>query len=79
MAFSLKSLFNGVAHALPRLRFNSWTLGGRGADLFEKSPEALELERLNPLRGVDEWRLGQIYDDARDGIYADYISLRHGS
>ena len=25
------------------LRFNSWTLGGHGADLFEKSAEALEL------------------------------------
>ena len=53
------------------LRFNSWTLGGQGADVFEKSAEALELERLNPLRGVDEWRLGQIFDDARDGVYAD--------
>lgn len=57
------------------LRFNAWTLGGRGADVFEKSPEALELERLNPLRGVDEWRLGQIFDDARDGIYADLAWL----
>ncbi len=57
------------------LRFNSWTLGARGADLFEKSAEALELERLNPLRGVDEWRLGQIFDDARDGVYADLAWL----
>ena len=57
------------------LRFNSWTLGGHGADLFEKSAEALELERLNPLRGVDEWRLGQIFDDARDGVYADLAWL----
>ena len=57
------------------LRFNSWTLGGHGADLFEKSAEALELERLNPLRGVDEWRLGQIFDDARDGIFADLAWL----
>ena len=57
------------------LRFNSWTLGVRGADVFEKSAEALELERLNPLRGVDEWRLGQIFDDARDGIYADLAWL----
>lgn len=57
------------------LRFNSWTLGPRGADVFEKSAEALELERLNPLRGVDEWRLGQIFDDARDGIYADLAWL----
>ena len=57
------------------LRFNSWTLGGRGADLFEKSAEALALERLNPLRGVDEWRLGQIFDDARDGVYADLAWL----
>ena len=60
---------------LTRLRFNSWTLGGRGAEIFEKSAEALELERLNPLRGVDEWRLGQIFDDARDGIYADLAWL----
>ena len=59
----------------PRLRFNSWTLGGRGADLFEKSAEALELERMNPLRGVDEWRLGQIFDDARDGVFADLAWL----
>lgn len=57
------------------LRFNSWTLGPHGADVFEKSAEALELERLNPLRGVDEWRLGQIFDDARDGIYADLAWL----
>ncbi|MBQ6339041.1 MAG: DUF935 family protein [Kiritimatiellae bacterium] len=57
------------------LRFNSWTLGGHGADLFEKSAEALELERINPLRGVDEWRLGQIFDDARDGVYADLAWL----
>ena len=57
------------------LRFNSWTLGGHGADLFEKSAEALELERINPLRGVDEWRLGQIFDDARDGIFADLAWL----
>ena len=57
------------------LRFNSWTLGLHGADVFEKSAEALELERLNPLRGVDEWRLGQIFDDARDGIYADLAWL----
>ena len=61
--------------ALERLRFNSWTLGGRGAEIFEKSAEALELERINPLRGVDEWRLGQIFDDARDGIYADLAFL----
>lgn len=57
------------------LRFNAWTRGGHGADLFDKSPEALELERLNPLRGVDEWRLGQIFDDARDGVYADLAWL----
>ena len=57
------------------LRFNSWTLGAHGADVFEKSSEALELERINPLRGVDEWRLGQIFDDARDGIYADLAWL----
>ena len=57
------------------LRFNSWTLGGHGADVFEKSAEALELERINPLRGVDEWRLGQIFDDARDGIFADLAWL----
>lgn len=58
-----------------RLRFNAWTLGGHGAEIFEKSPEALELERMNPLRGVDEWRLGQIFDDARDGVYADLAWL----
>ena len=57
------------------LRFNSWTRGGHGAEIFTKSAEALELERLNPLRGVDEWRLGQIFDDARDGIYADLAWL----
>ena len=57
------------------LRFNSWTLGGHGADLFGKSAEALELERMNPLRGVDEWRLGQIFDDARDGVFADLAWL----
>ena len=60
---------------LTRMRFNSWTMGGRGAEIFEKSAEALELERINPLRGVDEWRLGQIFDDARDGIYADLAWL----
>lgn len=60
---------------LPALRFNSWTLGPSGADVFEKSAEALELERLNPLRGVDEWRLGQIFDDARDGVFADLAWL----
>ena len=60
---------------LPALRFNSWTLGSHGADVFEKSAEALELERLNPLRGVDEWRLGQIFDDARDGVFADLAWL----
>ena len=60
---------------LPALRFNSWTLGRDGADVFEKSAEALELERLNPLRGVDEWRLGQIFDDARDGVFADLAWL----
>ena len=57
------------------MRFNSWTLGGHGAEIFEKSAEALELERINPLRGVTEWRLGQIFDDARDGIYADLAWL----
>ena len=57
------------------LRFNSWTLGGRGADIFEKGSDALEMERVNPLRGVDEWRLGQIFDDARDGVYADLAWL----
>ena len=60
---------------LPALRFNSWTLGRDGADVFEKSAEALELARLNPLRGVDEWRLGQIFDDARDGVFADLAWL----
>ena len=76
MAFDvIKSVLNGAAKALPRLRFNSWTLGQGGADIFEKSPEALQLERANPLRGVDEWRLGQIFDDARDGIYADLAWL----
>lgn len=64
-----------AGQALTRLRFNSWTLGGRGAEIFEKSAEALELERINPLRGVDEWRLGQIFDDARDGIFADLAWL----
>ena len=57
------------------LRFNSWTRGGRGADIFEKGADALEMERVNPLRGVDEWRLGQIFDDARDGVYADLAWL----
>ena len=57
------------------LKFNAWTLGGHGAEIFEKSAEALNLERLNPLRGVNEWRLGQIFDDARDGIYADLAWL----
>ena len=57
------------------LRFNSWTRGGRGADIFEKGSDALEMERVNPLRGVDEWRLGQIFDDARDGVYADLAWL----
>lgn len=61
--------------ALTRMRFNSWTMGGRGAEIFEKSAEALQLERINPLRGVDEWRLGQIFDDARDGIFADLAWL----
>jgi hypothetical protein len=75
MAFSLKSLFRGRGEAPPALRFNGWTLGGHGADVFEKSAEALELERMNPLRGVDEWRLGQIFDDARDGVYADLAWL----
>ena len=64
-----------TSQTLERLRFNSWTLGGHGAEIFEKSAEALELERINPLRGVDEWRLGQIFDDARDGIYADLAWL----
>ena len=63
----------------PALRFNSWTLGSHGADVFEKSAEALELERLNPLRGVDEWRLGQIFDDARDGVFADLAWLYNES
>ena len=76
MAFDgIKSLFKGAADNLQRLKFNSWTMGGRGAEIFEKSAEALELERINPLRGVDEWRLGQIFDDARDGIYADLAWL----
>ena len=76
MAFDLvKSVFKGAANGLQRLRFNSWTLGGHGAEIFEKSAEALQLERINPLRGVDEWRLGQIFDDARDGIYADLAWL----
>ena len=76
MAFDvIKSVLNGAAKALPRFCFNSWTLGPGGADIFEKSPEALQLERANPLRGVDEWRLGQIFDDARDGIYADLAWL----
>ena len=76
MAFDvIKSVLNGAAKALPRLRFNSWTLGQGGAEIFEKSAEALQLERMNPLRGVDEWRLGQIFDDARDGIYADLAWL----
>ena len=76
MAFDvIKSLVKGSANALQRLKFNAWTLGPRGADIFEKSAEALQLERMNPLRGVDEWRLGQIFDDARDGIYADLAWL----
>ena len=76
MAFDgIKSLFKGAADGLQRLKFNSWTLGGRGAQIFEKSAEDLELERMNPLRGVDEWRLGQIFDDAREGIYADLAWL----
>lgn len=69
---SLRSLFSGGREAPPRLRFGAFA---RGAGLFEKSPEALELERMNPLRGVDEWRLGQIFDDARDGIFADLAWL----
>ena len=73
--FSLKSLFGRSAEPLPPLRFNSWEAGGRAAGLFEKSAEALELERMNPLRGVDEWRLGQIFDDARDGVFADLAWL----
>lgn len=76
MAFDgIKSLFNAAADGLQRLKFNAWTLGGRGAEIFEKSAEALQLERINPLRGVDEWRLGQIFDDARDGIFADLAWL----
>ena len=76
MAFDvIKSIVKGSANALQRLKFNAWTLGGRGADIFEKSPEDLQLERVNPLRGIDEWRLGQIFDDARDGIYADLAWL----
>ena len=75
MAFALQNLFNAASRSLQRLRFNSWTLGRHGAEIFEKSAEALQLERINPLRGVDEWRLGQIFDDARDGIYADLAWL----
>ena len=76
MAFDgIKSLFKAAADGLQRLKFNAWTLGGRGAEIFEKSAEALQLERINPLRGVDEWRLGQIFDDARDGIFADLAWL----
>ena len=76
MAFDgIKSLFKGAADGLQRLRFNAWTMRGHGAEIFEKSAEALQLERINPLRGVDEWRLGQIFDDARDGIYADLAWL----
>jgi len=76
MAFDgIKSLFKGAADGLQRLKFNAWTMRGHGAEIFEKSAEALELERINPLRGVDEWRLGQIFDDARDGIYADLAWL----
>lgn len=75
MAFALQNLFNAASRGLQRLRFNAWTLGGRGAEIFEKSAEALQLERMNPLRGIDEWRLGQIFDDARDGIYADLAWL----
>jgi hypothetical protein len=71
----VKSLFKGAASALQRLKFNASTLGRQGAEIFEKSAEALQLERVNPLRGVDEWRLGQIFDDARDGIYADIAWL----
>lgn len=71
----IKSLVRGAANGLQRLKFNAWTLGGHGAEIFEKSAEALQLERMNPLRGVDEWRLGQIFDDARDGIYADLAFL----
>lgn len=75
MAFALQNLFNAASRGLQRLRFNAWTLGGHGAEIFEKSAEALQLERMNPLRGIDEWRLGQIFDDARDGIYADLAWL----
>ena len=76
MAFDvIKSIVKGSANGLQRLKFNAWTLGGRGAEIFEKSAEALQLERMNPLRGVDEWRLGQIFDDARDGIFADLAWL----
>ena len=75
MALSLKSLFSGGGESLPRLRFGALSRGGLRAGLFEKSPEALELERMNPLRGVDEWRLGQIFDDARDGVFADLAWL----
>ena len=75
MAFALQNLFNATSRGLQRLKFNAWTLGGRGAEIFEKSAEALQLERMNPLRGIDEWRLGQIFDDARDGIYADLAWL----
>ena len=76
MAFDgIKSLFKGAANGLQRLKFNAWTLGAQGAEIFEKSAEALQLERMNPLRGVDEWRLGQIFDDARDGIFADLAWL----
>ncbi len=75
MAFALQNLFNAASRGLQRLKFNAWTLGHRGAEIFEKSAEALQLERMNPLRGIDEWRLGQIFDDARDGIYADLAWL----
>ena len=75
MAFALQNLFNAASRGLQRLKFNAWTLGHRGAEIFEKSAEALQLERINPLRGVDEWRLGQIFNDARDGIYADLAWL----
>ena len=76
MAFDgIKSLFKGAANGLQRLKFNAWTLGAQGAEIFEKSAETLQLERMNPLRGVDEWRLGQIFDDARDGIFADLAWL----
>ena len=75
MALSLKSLISGARDALPRLRFGPFGRDGLPAGLFVKSPEALELERMNPLRGVDEWRLGQIFDDARDGVFADLAWL----